>query len=251
MSPEPTFHAISGDGSQPPYVLAKQALAHAIATGTLTPDQRLPSERYLCNQLGISRVTLRRALQALREEGLVTSSERRGWRVARVGFTHSGDGSAVVGFTGVNRAMGRSVTARVLLTGTRRATAEEAERLQLATGTAVFALHRLRLVDGLAVCIAQDLVPAALAPAITEEDFTTASLFTHLTAHGHGPVTARCVVRAALATLDQRRLLDLDSRRAAPVLNTRRLSYDAAGIPCAASEEICRADRYELRLTLG
>lgn len=59
MPVEPTFDAVSPTGAQPPYVLAKEALAHAIAAGILAPQQRLPSERHLCEQLGISRTTLR------------------------------------------------------------------------------------------------------------------------------------------------------------------------------------------------
>ncbi|MBC9719032.1 GntR family transcriptional regulator [Streptomyces sp. TRM66268-LWL] len=251
MPPDPTFHPVSADGAQPPYVQAEQALAHAIATGALTPGQRLPSERHLCEQLGISRVTLRRALQSLGEQGLVVSSERRGWRVRQVGFTHSAGAATQAGFAEINRALGRAVTARVLLARTRRATADEAERLRLPAPSRVFELHRIRYLDGLAVCIAQDLVPSALAPALADEDFTTASLFAQLAARGHTVATASCVARAALATPRQRGLLDLDSRRAAPVLNVRRLSYDAEGTVVAASEELYRADRYELRITLG
>lgn len=47
------------------------------------PARRLPSERYLCEQLGISRSTLRRTLKELGEEGLVESSEPRGPRRRR------------------------------------------------------------------------------------------------------------------------------------------------------------------------
>ncbi|MCY0934172.1 GntR family transcriptional regulator [Streptomyces sp. H34-S4] len=165
------------DGAQPPYVLAKQALAHAIAAGALAPEQRLPSERYLCEQLGISRSTLRHTLKELGEEGLVESSERRGRRVRRVGFGHSTDTAALTGFAGLNRSLGRAVTARVLGARTRPAGSEEAERLQIATRAELFELRRVRFLDGLPVCVSHDLVPLAVAPAVTGADFTTASLF--------------------------------------------------------------------------
>ncbi|MFE0102306.1 GntR family transcriptional regulator [Streptomyces sp. NPDC059009] len=245
----PRFDPVPADGAQPPYLLAKQSLAHAIATGALAPGQRLPSERYLCEQLAVSRVTLRRTLTALKEEGLVDSSPRRGWRVADVGFTHAADASALAGFADVNRRLGRAVTARVLLARTRKARSEEAERLQLPTGTAVFELHRLRSLDGLPVCVSHDLVPAAVAPALADADFTSASLFALLVAAGHAPATAQYTARAALATAQERRHLDLSAP--APVLHTTRLSHDADGAPCADSRETYRADRYELRVTLG
>ncbi len=53
-----------------------QRLRHAIRTGTLAPDDRLPSEPDLAGALGVSRSTLREALQSLRGEGYVVS--RRG-----------------------------------------------------------------------------------------------------------------------------------------------------------------------------
>ncbi|MCX4779783.1 GntR family transcriptional regulator [Streptomyces sp. NBC_01264] len=249
MPVEPEFRPVVPDGAQPPYVLAKRALAHAIAAGALAPEQRLPSERYLCEQLGISRSTLRRTLKELGEEGLVESSERRGWRVKRVGFSHSPDATALVGFADLNRSLGRAVTARVLSARTRPAASEEAERFQVATRAELFELRRVRFLDGLPVCVSHDLVPLAVAPAVAGADFTTASLFGLLAAAGHVPVGARYTARAALADTEQRRLLDLSGP--SPVLNTRRLSLDSAGLPCADSRETYRADRYEVRLTLG
>ncbi|WP_328303133.1 GntR family transcriptional regulator [Streptomyces sp. NBC_00435] len=249
MSLDPVFSPVSPDGAQPPYVLAKQALAHAVAAGVLAPEQRLPSERHLCEQLGISRSTLRRTLKALEEDGLVESSERRGWRVRRVGFSHSADRAGLADFGELNRGLGRAVTARVLRARTRPATSQEAERLQLATRDALFELRRLRFLDGLPVCVTYDLVPLAVAPAAPGADFTTASLFGVLAAAGHVPVGARYTARAALADAGQKRLLELSGP--SPVLNTRRLALDADGIPCADTDETYRADRYEVRLTLG
>lgn len=101
------------------------------------------------------------------------------------------------------------------------------------------------------MCVSYDLVPLAVAPAAVGADFTTASLFGVLAAAGHVPVGARYTARAALADDEQKRLLDLDAGDAAPVLNASRLSLDAGGIPCADTRESYRADRYEVRLTLG
>ncbi|GAA4102106.1 GntR family transcriptional regulator [Streptomyces hundungensis] len=251
VSVEPAFAPVSPNGAQPPYVLAQQALAHAIAAGILGPDQRLPSERHLCEQLGISRSTLRRTLKALEEDGLVESSERRGWRVRRVGFSRAVDGATLADFGEVNRDLGRTVTARVLAARTRPATSQEADRLQVATKDEVFELRRVRFLDGLPVCVTHDLVPLAVAPAVTEADFTTASLFGILAGAGHIPAGARYTARAALADAEHKRLLDLEPRAAAPVLTTSRLSLDTDGVPCADTRETYRADRYEVRLTLG
>ncbi|MER5889712.1 GntR family transcriptional regulator [Streptomyces sp. NPDC001941] len=251
MPVEPAFTPVSPNGAQPPYVLAKEALAHAIAAGVLGPQQRLPSERHLCEQLGVSRSTLRRTLKALEEDGLVESSERRGWQVRRIGFTRSVDPAAQTDFGELNRSLGRAVTARVLLCRTRAATSQEGDRLQVATKAELFELRRVRFLDGQPVCVTHDLVPLGVAPLAVEADFTTASLFGILAAAGHVPAGARYTARAALADSEQKQLLDLDADAPAPVLDTSRLSLDADGIPCADTGETYRADRYEVRLTLG
>ncbi|GAA2994742.1 GntR family transcriptional regulator [Kitasatospora albolonga] len=249
MPADPVLEPVAADAGQPPYVLAQQAIQHAVATGAFGPGRRLPSERHLCEQLGISRSTLRRTLKALEEQGLVESSERRGWRVRQIGHSHAPETSGLLGFADFNRSLGRVVTARVLGTRTRPAGSEEAERLRVPTGSALFELRRLRLLDGLPICVSHDLVPLAVAPELPAADFTTASVFAQLTAAGHAPVSARYTARAALADAGQRRLLEL--RGPSAVLTTERLSFDEGGSPCADSHETYRADRYELRLTLG
>ncbi|MFJ7206644.1 GntR family transcriptional regulator [Streptomyces sp. NPDC098789] len=247
--PDPAFAPVEADGAHPPYVLVRDALAHAIAAGTLPGGSRLPSERHLCTQLAVSRGTLRRALGALRELGVIEASERRGWQVRTAAFSHAAGGAALEGFTALNHDLGRAVTAEVLRSGTRRASSAEADLLDVAPGAAVFELRRLRYLDGLPVCLTHDLVPRAVAAGIGAVDFTTGSLFAHLASTGHAPATARFSVRAAPATADQAPALDLAVRE--PVLLTVRTSLDAAGAVVAHTREAYRADRYELRLTLG
>lgn len=246
---DPLLSPVVAEAGQPPYVLAQQAIERAIATGALGPGRRLPSERHLCEQLGISRTTLRRTLKALEQDGLVESSERRGWRVRQLGHRHLPEASGLLGFADFHRTLGRVATARVLRARIRAAASEEAERLQVPSGARLFELHRLRLLDGLPICLSYDLIPLAVAPAMPAADFSTASVFAELTAAGHAPVTAHYTARAALAGPEQRRLLELTGPAA--VLNTERLSFDAAGRPCSDSQETYRADRYELRLALG
>lgn len=60
------------------------ALERRIATGEHAADGALPRESELCTEFGVSRITVRRALDTLRAEGLVTAGRGRGWRVAGV-----------------------------------------------------------------------------------------------------------------------------------------------------------------------
>ena len=67
-----------GESPQPLYLRVYRLIADEIASGSLRPGDRLPSERELTERLGVSRATVRRALGELAMDGLVTASAGRG-----------------------------------------------------------------------------------------------------------------------------------------------------------------------------
>src|SRR5215510_9876982 len=73
--------------SLPLHERVRQQLAGDVIAGVYPRGARLPSERDLCTRLNVSRVTLRRALSSLADDGLLAPSHGRGWYVAaeRVG----------------------------------------------------------------------------------------------------------------------------------------------------------------------
>ena len=70
------------DSPDPLWRQAADLIMHQISTGKIANGGRLPAERDLLAQLSISRVTLRRALQSLVEEGVLKPSHGRGWYVS-------------------------------------------------------------------------------------------------------------------------------------------------------------------------
>ena len=70
-------------GLQPLWISIRDEIAAAIAEGLVRPGMRMPSERLLAGELGVSRMTLRRAFDALSEEGLV--ARQQGARTAVAG----------------------------------------------------------------------------------------------------------------------------------------------------------------------
>ena len=74
--------SIRADDPRPPYVQIADELRRSIAAGELRPGERLESGRALSDRYGVAAMTLQRAIQLLRAEGLLVSSQGRGVYVA-------------------------------------------------------------------------------------------------------------------------------------------------------------------------
>src|SRR6187402_3640688 len=144
---------IRSDYPEPLWIQAVNLINGEIENGTLKPGSRLPPERELCLQLGISRVTLRKALNKLVEQGTLSPSHGRGWYVAdgapAAAPTAPRDWpNSLESFSETAARMGLSATSRVLRAEVVPATIDEGELLQVAPGAPLFVLERVRLLGG-------------------------------------------------------------------------------------------------------
>ena len=124
------------DHRLPRQFVVYRLVAEQIAQGELAPGAQLPSERSLCDQLHVSRTTVRRALAALSEDGLVESAPGRGTFVTGGPLIEPANG--LLSFTELGRRRGLKPTARVLEQGVRAATYDESERFRIAPGAELF-----------------------------------------------------------------------------------------------------------------
>jgi GntR family transcriptional regulator len=238
--------AVFGESPQPLYVRVYRIIADQIAAGTLTPGDRLPAERTLCSELGVSRATVRRALAELAEDGLVESSIGRGSFVTAGPLVEPPN--ALLSFTELGGRRGLVPSARVLHREVRPATVEEAEAFGIAPGAEVFVIGRLRMLDGVPVAVDQSRVALQRVPGIVDVDFTTGSLYAILTAAGCAPVRAGYTVEAMPAAWPQAELLGVPE--GAPVLVTDTSAYDPADRAVELCRTVYRGDRYRFRATL-
>jgi DNA-binding GntR family transcriptional regulator len=239
---------IDPDATDPLYLQVTRSISDDIAAGRLLPGRRLPSERQLCELFEISRVTVRKALAALVEEGLVESSAGRGWFVASGPVSEPPN--MLTSFSAMGRARGLEPSAKVLHAHRRAAGIEEVELLDVAPGAELFDLRRLRYLDALPVAIDRCAIPVSRAPELDAVDFASASLYEELERrYGLLPSHADFSVEAAAASTETAELLELEP--GAAVLVTRHRSYDQYGRALDTGELIYRADRYRFRARLS
>src|SRR3954462_14729884 len=147
--------------SQPLYHRVYRQLAREIESGALIPGDQPPSGRSLCDELGVSRATVRRAIEELAGDGLV---EVRGRGSFVTGDALVEPANTLLSLPELGRSRGLEASARVLAVDVRPATLDEAEALGIATGAELFELRRLRMLDGLPISLDLNRVPLRLPP---------------------------------------------------------------------------------------
>jgi DNA-binding GntR family transcriptional regulator len=241
------LQSVEWESADPLYVQVQRAITDEIARGTYRPGDRLPTERALCDRFSVSRVTLRRALRALAEDGILNPSQGRGWFVATGPLSEPPN--ALLSFTEMAAALGLVASARIVHAGVRPATIDEAEALRIAPGADLFHIQRVRLLDGVPIAVDESRVPLNVAPSLPDEDLTTGSLYATLARHGVEPIWAEFTVLAEQADPRCSRLLGLEAGE--PLLVARQTTYDAHDRPIELGHMRYRGDRYRFRATLA
>src|SRR5215470_13533349 len=126
------------EASQPLYHRVYLEISREIENGALRPGDRLPSERSLCGELGVSRATVRRAIEELAGDGLV---ESRGRGSFVTGDALIEPANTLMSLSELGHSRGLEASARVLGVDVRPATLDEAEAFGIAPGAEVFELR--------------------------------------------------------------------------------------------------------------
>ena len=207
---------------------------------------QLPSENELAEQHGISRATVRHALDELEREGWIYRQKGVGSfaPVRRI----EQDLTSLVSTSEEMSLRGWPLVTKVLSVDQAPAAAHVARALELPPETPIYALCRLRVVDDMPLSVQTNFLPAALCPKLEEADLTS-SLYRLLESrYGLRLWTGREILRARGATLHEAQLLGI--REGMPVMYAERTTYAVSGIPVEYLEAVWRGDRYDFTVTL-
>jgi GntR family transcriptional regulator len=221
-------------------------LRERIALGELGEDGSVDSEAELCRRYEVSRPTVRRALELLRDQGLVEARHGAGWFVTGSAFHQRLALGTFRHATSAVADAGKTVQRHVVEFGYREAPSALAASLQVGADLDLLYVKSKRSVEGDALDVVHEWVPSELAGSISRSAATAPGIWETLIRHGQKIASVRQTITAGAATDGDAALLGVEP--ATPLLLVRRLAIDAHGRPLALSDHRYLAHRFALEV---
>ncbi len=219
------------------YLQVRNGLARMIRERRFSVDDALPSERVLAERLGISRVTARKAIGALVDEGLIVRRHGSGNYIAPMLEQPL---TRLTSFTEELKQRGFEPHSRWIRRVVGPAMPEEMVALGLSPGTRVARLERVRLADATPMAYEASALPVSVVP---DPEGVKDSLYNYLLERNTVPVRALQHIRAANANSRQAELLGIPLGQA--LLFITRVGYLDDGRAIEITHTWCRSDYYD------
>lgn len=237
-------------GRGPIYRQLAETLRREIAEGRYQVGERIPSEEALCEQFGVSRITVRAAIDQLVEAGLLRRQQGKGTFVSAPPIEQKL--IRLNDFVEDMTSAGLRPASRIIHFDEEPAPAAIARELDLAAGSAIVRLDRLRLANDQPVAFDRTYLPLRFGRLLDAERLRDETIY-HLlrTQYDIEVVAGTFVIEARLANTEIAH--QLGTERHAPLLVVRRTSYTEPRQPVYFQERSYRADRvrYRAELTRG
>ncbi len=228
------------DLDKPLYIQVREYLAEQIFRGELRPDSKLPSERELSRELEISRMTVRRAITELVNEGLLTRHHGSGTFVAKPRVSYQAH--ELVSYTQAMRARGISVGSQLLEFGQVAASRRLAEQMQVEIGHVLYHVARLRLANRVPTVLERSFLSTERTPGLEEYDLEKTSIYDLLIA-GYGARIGRVTQTIEAVTASDIVAKQLRVDDGFPLLMiTRTICRAQDSRPVVYSQDLLRSD---------
>ena len=228
----------------PAHAQIERWLMEEITTGSISAGDRLPGERELAVALGVSRMTLRQALEGLARRGVLIRTPGRSGGAFVAEPRIDCDLTGVAGFTEQMRRAHRRAGAQVL--GARTVEAEDpaARALRLPAGAPVYELVRVRSADGAALALERSWLPADRLPGLLTHPLTGSIYELLADEYGLAPHTA--VEYLEPVSADPAEAAALGVIRGTALMGVERTALSVGGLPVEYARDLYRADRVRL-----
>lgn len=239
MSLRETAGSLSKDDPTPLYLQLQRVLRTAITDQKVAPDDAIPPERDLALDFDVSRITVRKAVDGLVNEGLL--ARRRGAGTFVVESRVEKSFSKMSSFSEDMMSRGRRPSSSWVSRAAGAVTPEEALSLGLSPGSLVYRYHRIRFADGVSMALEYATVPGYCLPSL---DVVGDSLYDALDESGCRPVRALQRLRAIAFTAEQANVLGIAAGQ--PGLFIERRGFLADGRAAEFTQSFYRGDAYDM-----
>jgi len=233
----------------PLYFQVAQAVQAAIEAGTLPPGSRLDNEIQLADELGLSRPTMRKAMEYLVDKGLIIRRRGIGTTIVQPKVRRPLQLSSLYDDL---RTGGQQPTTTVLSLEVVPAPPEVAAALGLEPGTEVHEVVRLRCAGGRPIARMTNYLPTTLpglgVGQLTAQALEATGLYRVLRSAGVHLHAADQTISARKATAEESRLLE--EPRGAALLTMQRVAYDDHGHVVEFGSHVYAASRYSFSLSM-
>jgi GntR family transcriptional regulator len=232
---------LSKDSALPLYYQVRESIRHAIATGAIKAGEKMPTEGQLAKMLGVSLITVKRALTDLQLDGLVTKIQGRGTFVRAAPMEQKLD--HLSGFAEDMEELHHKHSAKVFAIATVPATEEVCARLAVEPDEQVIKIERVRYADDEPIMFAVAYLSRDLGERLVHEDLEKNAIFSLLEKkYGIVLIEADYQLEAAVAPHYIQKALDLATH--APTLLVRRTAYTENRRPIDFTQLYYRGDRF-------
>lgn len=211
----------------PVYIQIHDQIREEIEKGKWEVGDRLPSERELAIAFGVSRMTLRQAVQALADEGILERKIGSGTYVAREKVQETMTGTT--SFSDIMKAQGKVPSSKTVSYFVTTPTSSEMEKLSLESNQQIIRMERIRYADDLPICFEVTSIPYDLVKTYQKNEITQ-SLYQTLTKSKRHDIGKS--VQQVTAMVSSERISEyLDIKKGDAILRLKQVSYFKDGKP--------------------
>jgi GntR family transcriptional regulator len=230
----------------PLYHQIKESITRQVVSGRWRPGHELPSETDLCTHFGVSRGTLRRALDDLQNRGLIVRRQGRGTFVETPKF----EGSVLGSYRNFTAgALPHDPMSRLLGIERKRASVDLRRLLKLDKRDYVHEVRRVQFMGGIPITLSTSFIPEALAPGLDKSDLEHELLY-NLLERRFGLVFLRAEEFIEPVIADEFVAQALEISEGTPVFLVERHSFGVGDKPGEFRQAYMRGDRYRYRIDL-
>ena len=235
--------------SKPLYVQIQEYIAELILSGQLKPDSKIPSEREFSQDLEVSRMTVRRAITELVNEGLLERRHGSGTYVAKARVTY--EAHELVNYVQAMQSRNLVTGSQLLEFGQIAASKRLAEHLQVDIGHQLYRVVILRLANRVPVVLERAFFSCERFRNLEEYDLEKTSIY-DLLAAGYGAKPYRVSQTLEAVTASDIVAEQLRVEEGFPLVMVSRIVFDADGQkPIQYSQDFLRSDYARIHLEVN